>query len=148
MLAKEPPKERLLTLPLADMNFTIPPGDANYGSKTLGDFTQPVQLVYSQPHMHLRGKDMDIQLQYPTGESEMLVSVPHFDFAWQMIYYEQKPLEIPKGTRMDLIAHWDNSANNKYNPDPKATVVWGDQSWDEMIFAWVGCGGAEGYGHE
>jgi hypothetical protein len=68
----------------------------------------------------------------------MLVSVPHFDFAWQLIYYEQKPRMIPKGTRMELIAHWDNSANNKYNRDPKATIVWGDQSWDEMLFAWVG----------
>jgi hypothetical protein len=138
VFSKEPPKERLVTLPLAGMNFKIPPGDSNYGSKTLGEFTQAVQLVYSQPHMHLRGKDMDIALHYPTGESEMLVSVPHFDFAWQMIYYEQKPREIPKGTRMELIAHWDNSSNNKYNPDPKATVVWGDQSWDEMLFAWVG----------
>jgi hypothetical protein len=81
---------------------------------------------------------MDIHLEYPTGESEMLVSVPHFDFGWQLIYYEDKPIDIPKGTRVRLDAHWDNSPNNKYNPDPKATVKWGDQTWDEMIFAWIG----------
>ncbi|HEY6345898.1 MAG TPA: thiol-disulfide isomerase [Bryobacteraceae bacterium] len=138
VLAKEPPKERLVTLPLARMDFTIPPGDANYGATTMGRFDEPVKLIYSQPHMHLRGKDMDIELHYPTGESEMLVSVPHFDFNWQMIYYEQKPREIPKGTRIELIAHWDNSANNKNNPDPTVKVTWGDQSWDEMLFAWVG----------
>jgi len=138
VLAKEPPKERLVTLPLARMDFAIPPGEPNYGATTMGRFDEPVKLVYSQPHMHLRGKAMDIELHYPTGESEMLVSVPHYDFNWQMIYYEQKPREIPKGTRIELIAHWDNSANNKYNPDPTAKVTWGDQSWDEMLFAWVG----------
>ena len=138
VLAKTPPTKRLLTLPVANLNFTIPPGDPNFAGQAEAVFDQPVQLVYSQPHMHLRGKDMDIHLEYPTGESEMLVSVPHFDFGWQLIYYEDKPIEIPKGTRVRLDAHWDNSPNNKYNPDPKATVKWGDQTWDEMIFAWVG----------
>ncbi len=138
VLAKEPPKQRLLTLPVANLDFVIPPGDPNYDGKAEAVFDQPVQLVYSQPHMHLRGKDMNIRLEYPTGESEMLVSVPHFDFGWQLIYYEDKPLNLPKGTKITLDAHWDNSPNNKYNPDPKATVRWGDQTWDEMIFAWVG----------
>jgi hypothetical protein len=138
VLAKEPPAQRLLTIPVVNMNFTIPPGAANHPGAATAEFNQPVKLVYSQPHMHLRGKDMDIKLRYPTGESEMLVSVPHFDFNWQLIYYEAKPRDLPKGTRIELAAHWDNSANNKYNPDPKATVKWGDQSWEEMIFAWVG----------
>src|SRR5262249_48706927 len=73
VFAKEPPKERLLTLPLAGMSFTIPPGDANYGATTMGRFDQSAQLIYSQPHMHLRGKDMDIKLFYPTGEEQTLV---------------------------------------------------------------------------
>jgi mono/diheme cytochrome c family protein len=138
VLAKTLPKQRLLTLPVANLNFVIPPGDPNHEGKAEAVFDQPVQLVYAQPHMHLRGKDMNIRLEYPTGESEMLVSVPHFDFGWQLIYYEDKPLNLPKGTKITLDAHWDNSPNNKYNPDPKATVRWGDQTWDEMIFAWVG----------
>jgi hypothetical protein len=138
VLAKEPPKKRLLTLPLANMNFEIPPGAPNHEGRASATFEQPVSLVYSQPHMHLRGKDMDIKLRYPNGESQMLVSVPRYDFNWQIVYYQDKPLEVPKGTRMELLAHWDNSPNNKYNPDPKATVRWGDQSWEEMIFAWVG----------
>lgn len=138
VLAKTAPKQRLLTLPVANLNFVIPPGDPNHEGKAEAVFDQSVQLVYSQPHMHLRGKDMNIRLEYPTGESEMLVSVPHFDFGWQLIYYEDKPLNLPKGTKITLDAHWDNSPNNKYNPDPKATVRWGDQTWDEMIFAWVG----------
>ena len=138
VLAKAPPQKRLLTVPVADMGFTIPPGDSNYGSHATATFDKPVQLVYSQPHMHLRGKAMDIRLVYPTGESDLLVSVPRFDFNWQLIYYQDKPLTIPKGTRVELDARWDNSANNKSNPDPKATVKWGDQSWEEMNFAWIG----------
>jgi mono/diheme cytochrome c family protein len=138
VLAKEPPAHRLLTLPVANMDFAIPPGDPNYAGHADATFDKPVELVYSQPHMHLRGKDMDIRLIYPTGESDTLVSVPHFDFGWQLVYYEDKPIPVPKGTRIALSAHWDNSANNRYNPDPNATVRWGDQTWDEMIFAWVG----------
>jgi hypothetical protein len=138
VLAKEPPLQRLLTVPVANMDFAIPPGDANYAGHADATFDKPVQLVYSQPHMHLRGKDMDIRLVYPSGESQMLVSVPHFDFGWQLVYYQDKPLPLPKGTRIELSAHWDNSVNNRYNPDPSATIRWGDQTWDEMIFAWVG----------
>jgi hypothetical protein len=138
VLAKQPPQKRLLTVPVFDDTFVIPPGDANYEAHALAKFNQPVELIYSQPHMHLRGKDMAIQLEYPTGETETLVSVPHYDFGWQLIYFQQKPLELPKGTRVELTAHWDNSAANKYNPDPAKAIRWGEQSWDEMIFAWVG----------
>jgi hypothetical protein len=138
VLAKEPPQKRLVTVPVFDDTFAIPPGDPDYEAHALAAFNQPVELVYSQPHMHLRGKDMQIRLQYPTGESETLVSVPHYDFGWQLIYFEQKPRLLPKGTRVELTAHWDNSAANKYNPDPTRTIRWGEQSWDEMIFAWVG----------
>ena len=138
MLAKEPPLKRLLTVPVADLTFVIPPGDPNHEGHAEATFDKPVQLLYSQPHMHLRGKDMDIRLQFPAGESQTLVSVPRFDFNWQMIYYQDKPLPLPKGTQIKLDAHWDNSANNRSNPDPTATVRWGDQSWEEMLFAWVG----------
>ena len=138
ILAKEPPQKRLVTVPVFDSTFAIPPGAADYEAHALAAFNQPVELVYSQPHMHLRGKDMQIHLQYPTGESETLLSVPHYDFGWQLIYFEQKPRLLPKGTRVELTAHWDNSVANKYNPDPTRTIRWGEQSWDEMIFAWVG----------
>jgi hypothetical protein len=138
VLAKEPPKKRLLTVPVFDDTFVIPPGAPNQEAHARAVFNQPVELIYSQPHMHLRGKDMDVRLQYPNGESETLLSVPHYDFSWQTIYFEQKPRQLPKGTHVELTAHWDNSAANKYNPDPAKTIRWGEQSWDEMIFAWVG----------
>jgi hypothetical protein len=55
----------------------------------------------------------------------MLVSVPRFDFNWQLVYYQDKPLMLPKGTKITLDAHWDNSANNRMNPDPQATIKLG-----------------------
>jgi hypothetical protein len=136
-LAKAPPERLFLSLSAAQTNLAIPPGDSNAGATANLKFGQPVELVYMQPHMHLRGKDMRIDARYPTGELETLLDVPHFDFNWQIVYYEKKPLHLPKGTSLEVTAHWDNSANNKWNPDPTATVHWGDQSWQEMLVAQV-----------
>jgi len=132
-LAKTVPEKRFITLVGRSLDFAIPPGDANYEAKSLVKFTEPVEFVEQQPHMHLRGKDMSVRMTYPTGESETILNVPHYDFNWQLVYYHQEPLQIPKGTLMEITAHWDNSPNNKWNPDPAATVRWGDQSWDEML---------------
>ena len=93
--------------------------------------------------MHTRGKDMEIRFEYPTGESQTMLNVPHYSYLWQTIYYEKQPLEVPKGTKVDVIAHWDNSANNPLNPDPTTTVRWGDQSWDEMLVPFVGRAGSD-----
>jgi hypothetical protein len=134
-LATQPPQRQFLSITAAQTNLTIRPGDANAEAVAKLTFAQPVDFVYMQPHMHLRGKDMTIRSVYPTGESETLLSVPRYDFHWQIVYYEQKPIHMPKGTRLELTAHWDNSANNKWNPDPTATIHWGDQSWQEMLAA-------------
>jgi hypothetical protein len=138
ILAKEPPKYRLLTLGVADASFAIPPGDPNYEGHASATFDQPVTVIYLQPHMHMRGKDMEMRFEYPTGESETMLKVPNYSYLWQTIYYEKEPLRVPKNTKVQVTAHWDNSANNPLNPDPTATVRWGDQSWDEMLVPFVG----------
>jgi hypothetical protein len=134
-LAKTPPKRLFMSITAAQTNLHIAPGDPNAEAKATLTFGQPVDFVYMQPHMHLRGKDMRVEAQYPTGERETLLSVPRYDFNWQIVYYEKKPLRFPKGTMLELTAHWDNSPANKWNPDPSATVRWGDQSWEEMLAA-------------
>ena len=88
------------------------------------------------PHMHLRGKDFEYRVVYPTGETETLLSVPKFDFNWQLGYEPVKPIVLPKGTRIECTAHFDNSPNNAANPNPKVEVRWGDQSWEEMMIGW------------
>ena len=134
-LAKAPPKRLFMSIAAAQMNLNIAPGDPNAEAKATLKFGQPVDLAYMQPHMHLRGKDMKIDALYPTGEKETLLNVPRYDFNWQIVYYQKTPLRLPKGTTLELTAHWDNSPNNKWNPDPKDTVHWGDQSWQEMLAA-------------
>ncbi len=90
------------------------------------------------PHMHLRGKDFRYTLHYPDGRpDEVLLSVPAFDFGWQSAYRLAEPKALPKGTRIECVAHFDNSAGNPNNPDPKATVTWGDYTWDEMMIGYI-----------
>ena len=74
----------------------------------------------------------------PTGQPQTILHVPNFSFSWQLIYYLEQPLRLPQGTRVEVTAHWDNSAENPHNPDPKQTVRWGPQSWDEMLSVNIG----------
>jgi mono/diheme cytochrome c family protein len=132
-VAKEAPPKRFYSAVVAGSHWAIPPGDPNYEARASMTFGEPVELVFIQPHMHLRGKDMTVSLTWPSGQTETLLSVPHYDFGWQIVYYLAKPMQLPKGAKVQVIAHWDNSANNPSNPDPTKTVKWGDQSWDEML---------------
>ena len=132
-ISREPPQKRFMSAVANAWHWAIPPGDPNYEAKGSLTFGEPVELVFLQPHMHLRGKDMTVRLLYPDGKSETLLSVPQYSFNWQVVYYLEKPLKLPQGTKVEVTAHWDNSANNPLNPDPTKTVTWGNQSWDEML---------------
>lgn len=140
VFAKAPPKRRYWMSPgtPAAFNLVIPAGADN--QEVVSEVTVGVdhaELVYIQPHMHLRGKDYELQAIYPTGEKqEIFKGIWNFD--WQVGYQLAKPLPLPKGTRLVAIAHYDNSANNKYNPDPNKTILWGDQNWDEMQSGFLG----------
>jgi Copper type II ascorbate-dependent monooxygenase, C-terminal domain len=150
VLATHLPAYRLLTLCTDNYGLRIPPGEPAYESHASLTFNQaqPMSIVYLQPHMHMRGKDMEIRLEYPGGESEILLKVSRYSYLWQLVYHEKQPLPIPKGARLQVTAHFDNSANNPFNPDPSATVRWGIQSWDEMLNPFigllVGCNAADG----
>jgi hypothetical protein len=85
------------------------------------------------PHMHVRGKDMTYLAHYPDGRTETLLNVPKYDFRWQTTYELAQPKILPKGTEVEVIAHFDNSIGNKNNPDPSKEVRWGDQTWEEMM---------------
>lgn len=130
--AQEPPKERVLSIMPADTKFAIPPGAASHESRAGATITSDVKLISVQPHMHLRGKDYLITAQYPGGQSETLIRVPRYDFNWQTTYFLAEPLLLPAGTVLHCVAHFDNSPNNPFNPDPSKIVMWGDQSWEEM----------------
>ncbi|MFO0909661.1 MAG: redoxin domain-containing protein [Isosphaeraceae bacterium] len=137
ILAKAPVKHRAHTLPIATDQFAIPPGADNHAVRSSFTFRRDAHLLSFMPHMHLRGKSFQYEATYPDGRKEMLLSVPAYDFGWQSYYTLTAPKAMPRGTRIDCLAHFDNSANNPYNPNPKKTVRWGDQTSDEMMIGYV-----------
>jgi hypothetical protein len=115
----------------ANSTLAIPPYDPDYAGPTANiTFMKDAELVWFRPHAHVRGKSVQYKLIYPDGREEILLNVPHYDFNWQLTY--RTSLKIPKGSRMMVQFHYDNSAGNKYNPDPSQWVYYGGQSWEEM----------------
>jgi len=138
-VAKDAPQQKYVSFGISSPNdaksFAIPPNNGNWESPpAIADFTADANLVYMFPHMHVRGKDMTYTLTYPDGRKETILNVPRYDFNWQLAYYPATPIHVTKGTRLTITAHFDNSANNKFNPDPNRTVYYGDMSWEEMMF--------------
>jgi peroxiredoxin/mono/diheme cytochrome c family protein len=137
IFAKTPPTTEAITHGIANPKFAIPPGDANYEVKDSWRTRRDITLLAFMPHMHLRGKDFQYDAVYPDGRRETLLKVPAYDFAWQSYYTLAEPLKLPAGTRIDCVAHYDNSEGNRVNPDPTDTVRWGDQTWQEMMIGYI-----------
>jgi hypothetical protein len=133
IFCKKPPENEMFTLSVVNMNFTVPARDSNYEVRSEARFLQDVHIYSLQPHMHLRGKDMTYTLVYPDGREEILLKVPKFDYGMQFWYELAKPLAVPKGSTVKVTAHFDNSANNKLNPNPNIDVKRGLQTTDEMM---------------
>jgi hypothetical protein len=112
--------------------FAIPPNDGNWLAPPMDIvFLKDVELVGMRPHAHVRGKSAQYTLTYPDGRKEVVLDVPRYDFNWQVSY--RTALKVPKGTRMRFEMRYDNSPNNKNNPDPNRWVYQGFQSWEEMM---------------
>ena len=130
---KEPPTQRVMSMGASNRRFTIPPGDPNYRVDAEIELGHDVVINALLPHMHLRGKDFEMRVVYPTGETKTVLRVPRYDFGWQFWYNPAEELVIPKGAKISCTAHYDNSVNNPNNPDATKAVKWGDQSWEEMM---------------
>jgi len=136
IFAKGPVTQRVMTRPATNARFVIPAGAPNHEVESAITFREEAHLISFMPHMHLRGKDFEYSAVYPSGERQTLLRVPRYDFNWQLFYYPTKPLLMPKDTRLECVGHFDNSPNNRANPDPTKDVRWGDQSWEEMMIGW------------
>jgi hypothetical protein len=133
IFAKEPPAREVRTGMVLNTGFAIPAGEANHEVAAEATFSEDIKVWSMHPHMHLRGKDMTYTATYPDGRSEIVLKVPGYNFGWQTDYWLAEPLVLPKGSKLHVSAHFDNSPSNRANPDPKATVRWGDQTWEEMM---------------
>ncbi|MFZ0285808.1 MAG: c-type cytochrome [Terriglobales bacterium] len=129
----------------------IPPYAANYEVTGITAYPEPVTIYELQPHAHLRGKDFEYSVVYPDGREETVLSVPKYDFHWQLAYELEKPLELPAGSKLIVTAHYDNSLNNlhlrhHHDTDETAHNIGADkevyfreanQSWDEMFTPFI-----------
>jgi hypothetical protein len=137
LFAKEPPSQRVFTMAVGNSGFVIPPRADNHRVDASLTIAQDATLISMLPHMHLRGKAFEYRVVYPTGEKQDLLSVPRYDFNWQLSYFPERPVVLPKGTKIECTAWFDNSPNNPANPDPDSEVRFGDQSWEEMMFGFM-----------
>lgn len=133
----KPPALELQTKAATMPRLKILPGDGD--SETTAEYRiKTDSLLYSMsPHMHLRGSRFRYEAFYPDGTSEVLLSVPHYDFNWQHLYRLATPKKLPANTRIVCRGAFDNSASNPANPDATRTVKWGDQSYDEMFIGYI-----------
>ncbi len=132
VFAKAPPLQRVITLQLNDHAFIIPPGADDFRVEVQGTLPHDATLLSLFPHMHLRGKRFEYDVVRPDGSIEPLLRV-NYHFHWQLSYRLAEPRLLKAGTRLRAVAWYDNSSSNPHNPDPAATVRWGDQTYQEMM---------------
>jgi mono/diheme cytochrome c family protein len=137
VFAKQPPQKLVHTRGISNHYFRIPAGAENHRATACWTTKDDIRVLNFMPHMHLRGKAMKYEAFYPDGRREVLLNVPKFDFSWQTVYYAKEPLFIPKGTKILVTAWYDNSAQNKFNPDATKDVRWGDPTYEEMLIGWL-----------
>ncbi len=123
---------------VANLMFRIEPGNPAYEISAKRRFDEPAYLSNMMPHMHVRGKSAKYIVRYPDGTEEVALWVPNYDFNWQLRYQLEEPIFMPAGSTLEAVFTYDNSANNRHNPDPSAEVRWGDQTWEEMMLGYYG----------
>ena len=126
-----------VTLFSSGVPFLIPPGADNHLVTACWTAKEDIHIINFMPHLHLRGKAVEYKAFYPDGKTEILLNVPEYDFSWQTVYYFKQTKAIPKGTKIMVSGYFDNSAKNRFNPDPTKAVRYGEPTYDEMMIGWM-----------
>jgi len=140
VFSKQPPSQRVMTLALEDRRFTIPPHAPEFRVAAQGILRRDVVVLSLFPLLHLRGKRFEYDVIPPPSGSqdnldsrmETLLRV-NYDLRWQTSYPLAEPRFLKQGSEMRAVAWYDNSSNNPNNPNPNASVNWGDQPGDEIL---------------
>jgi hypothetical protein len=138
------PERVVETMSAFNTRFEIPAHDPNYTMMAEHEFSGAGEILSLLPHMHLRGKAFRYDLTYPDGREVQLLDVPRYDFNWQLEYEFEEPIQVVAGTTLRATAWYDNSAANEFNPDPTATIFFGEQTEEEMMmgyFDWIPASG-------
>ena len=133
-VAQEKPKHEIFSMILLNPRIRIPAGTKEHKESASRVVSKDALLYSVLVHAHYRGKKMVVAAYYPNGKTEVLLSVPNYDFNWQTSYDLEEPKFIPAGTTLIQHQWWDNSPQNLANPNPDVEVTWGDQSFEEMLF--------------
>lgn len=137
--AKEPITKEMKLDWIFNFGINIPAGEKAHKETKLRTVPEDVTLYGVMPHMHLLGKSMKADVEFPDGTVKPLVWVDDWDFNWQLQYAFKEPIHVPKGSKIRIEAIYDNSADNPRNPNnPPKTVTWGEQTTDEMFLMIVG----------
>ncbi len=137
--AKKPIAKRLRVWPLTSFMINIPPGEARHEVKASMTLPADSHAVDITPHMHLLGREMKVTATFPDGRTESLIWIKDWDYRWQDTYRFKDQVALPKGTRVDLVAYFDNTSGNPRNPsNPPQRVRFGEATTDEMCFAFIG----------
>lgn len=137
VFAKQPPEKLMRTRAVANVFFEIPPNAERHKVVAAWKPSLDITLYSLMPHMHYRGVAMEYKVFYPDGRSDVLLNVPAYSFNWQMAYRPQSPIHIPAGSRIQVTGYFDNSAKNKFNPDPAQAVRQGEPTYDEMMMGFM-----------
>ncbi|MFY9574528.1 MAG: DUF3471 domain-containing protein [Blastocatellia bacterium] len=137
IFAKQPPERLMRTRAVSNVFFEIPPNADRHKVTATWKPSLDITLYSLMPHMHYRGVAMEYKVLYTDGKSEMLLNVPAYSFNWQMAYRPQSPIRIPAGSRIQVTGYFDNSAKNKFNPDPSKAVRQGEPTYDEMMMGFM-----------
>ena len=131
---KTPPKFIKRSTVIGDFGLQIPAGAARHEEVSYQTFPADAYIYTLYPHAHYRGYSVELKAVTPDGKEQMLLSLPKYDFNWQRDYDPVEPILVKKGTK--LVAKWiyDNSTNNRANPDPKHDIRWGEQTNEEMMY--------------
>ena len=133
-----PPTKGRTSIMLFDHHLDMAPGDSRYVAKASLTLPRDVQLAGLTPHAHYLCKDMKVTATLPDGSTQPLIWIKDWDFNWQNAYRYKTPLELPKGTRIDMEYTYDNSENNPHNPaHPPVRIHWGEQTRDEMALVFL-----------
>lgn len=131
---KDAPTYNFRSMIFINLKLKIPANTKIHTEVAERKFNEDAVIYSLHPHAHFRGKSSSFVAHYPDGREEMLLNVPVYDFNWQSTYDLAKPLTVPAGTRIVYTQVFDNSTQNKANPDANREITWGEQTWDEMVF--------------
>lgn len=137
-LCRKPVKQTLHWANANNSRFFLPAGESNIEVKASWFVPVDVEALGVTPHMHQLGRDFRMTATLPNGKVQDLVHIPEWDPSWQNTYYFEKRIDLPKGTMVNIVAHYDNTAHPRNPNSPPRLVTWGPEAADEMCVGYIG----------